>query len=155
MSTSAHDTYLESRVLAADPVELVRILYRLAIDRIREAREHLEKGDIAGRSKAISVASEALLELNASLDHEVGGELSSRLAQLYEYIVWRLLEANVQQSAEPLNEALKLLTTLLEAWQGINPEPPIAVPPAAAHSPWSEEPPAESALEHASNSWTA
>lgn len=154
MSTSAYDTYLESRVLAADPIELVRILYRLAIDRIREAREHLEKGDIAGRSKAISVASEALLELNVSLDHEVGGELSRRLAQLYEYIVWRLLEANVQQSAEPLNEALKLLTTLLEAWQGINPEPPIAVPSAAA-SPWTEEASPEPALEHASNSWTA
>ena len=154
MSTSAYDTYLENRVLAADPIELVRILYRLAIDRIREAREHLEKGDVAGRSKAISVASEALLELNVSLDHEVGGELSRRLAQLYEYIVWRLLEANVQQSAEPLNEALKLLTTLLEAWQEINPETPIAVPPAAA-SPWTEESPAEPALEHASNSWTA
>jgi flagellar protein FliS len=155
MPTSAYDTYLESRVLAADPIELVRILYRLAIDRIREAREHLEKGDIAGRSKAISVASEALLELNVSLDHEVGGELSRRLAQLYEYIVWRLLEANVQQSAEPLNEALKLLTTLLEAWQGINPEPPIAVPPGAS-SPWTEEPPAEeAAYQHASNSWSA
>jgi flagellar protein FliS len=154
MPTSAYDTYLESRVLAADPVELVRILYRLAIDRIREAREHLEKGDIAGRSKAISVASEALLELNVSLDHEVGGELSRRLAQLYEYIVWRLLEANVQQSAEPLNEALKLLTTLLEAWQGINPEPPIAVPPGAA-SPWTEEPQAEPAIQQASNSWSA
>jgi flagellar protein FliS len=154
MATSAYDAYLESKVLAADPVELVRMLYRLAIDRIREAREHLEKGDIAGRSKAISVASEALSELNVSLDHVAGGELSRRLAQLYEYIVWRLLEANVHQSAEPLNEALKLLTTLLEAWQGINPEPPIAVPSGAA-SPWVEEPPAEAAYQYAFNSWTA
>jgi flagellar protein FliS len=154
MPTSAYDTYLENRVLSADPIELVRILYRLAIDRIREAREHLEKGDIAGRSKAISVASEALMELNVSLDHEVGGELSRRLAQLYEYIVWRLLEANVQQSAEPLNEALRLLTTLLEAWQGVNPEPPVAVPPAAG-SPWIEAAPAEASYQHAFNSWTA
>jgi flagellar protein FliS len=154
MPTSAYDTYLENRVLSADPIELVRILYRLAIDRIREAREHLEKGDIAGRSKAISVASEALMELNVSLDHEVGGELSRRLAQLYEYIVWRLLEANVQQSAEPLNEALRLLTTLLEAWQGVNPEPPVAVPPAAG-SPWIEAAPAEASYQRAFNSWTA
>ena len=154
MSTSAYDAYLENRVLAADPTELVRILYRLAIDRIREAREHLEKGDIVGRSRAISVASEALLELNVSLDHEVGGELSRRLAQLYEYIVWRLLEANVHQTVEPLNEALRLLTTLLEAWQGINTGPLVAVPSGAA-SPWIEEPPAEAACEYAANSWSA
>lgn len=154
MSTSAHDAYLESRVLTADPVELVRILYRTAIDRIREAREHLEKGDIAARSKAIFVASQALSELDCSLDYAAGGELSHRLAQLYEYIVWRLLEANLQQSAEPLNEALGLLTTLFEAWQRIKPEPFTAVP-SAADSPWLEEPPAEAAHQHASHSWSA
>ncbi len=154
MSTSAHDAYLESRVLTADPVGLVRILYRTAIDRIREAREHLEKGDIAARSKAIFVASQAISELNCSLDYAAGGELSHRLAQLYEYIVRRLLEANFQQSAEPLNETLGLLTTLFEAWQSIQPEPFTAVPP-AADSRWLEEPPAEAAHPHPSHSWSA
>lgn len=154
MSTSAHDAYLESRVLTADPVELVRILYRTAIDRIREAREHLAKGDIAARSKAIFVASQALSELDCSLDYAAGGELSHRLAQLYEYIVWRLLEANLQQSVEPLNEALGLLTTLFEAWQRIKPEPFTAVP-SVADSAWLEDPAAEAAPQDASHSWSA
>lgn len=149
MSTSTQDAYLESRVLTADPVELVRILYRTAIDRTREARQHLEKGDIPARSKAIFVASQALSELSCSLDHAAGGEFSNRLAQLYEYIVRRLLEANVQQSAEPLNEALGLLTTLSEAWQSVRLEPPTAVP-TAAESAWIEGPSAETA-----HSWSA
>jgi len=151
MATSAHDAYLESRILAADPLELVRILYRVAIDKIREAREHLEKGDIAARSKAISTASQALGELTASLDPQAGGEVSRRLAQLYDYMQWRLVDANFHQSAEPLNEVLGLLTTLSEAWQNIKLEPRVVA--AAAGGPrYLEEAPAE--MQYATQDWS-
>jgi flagellar secretion chaperone FliS len=133
MASNAHDAYLENGVLTADPLELVRILYRLAMDRIRDARRHLEAGDAGARSKAISTASEALIELGSSLDPRAGGELSRRLAQLYEYMQWRLVEANFHQSAEPLNEVLSLLSTLSEAWREIRPEPRPAAPAAQPH----------------------
>jgi flagellar protein FliS len=152
MATSAHDAYLESRVLTADPLELVRILYRLAMDRIRDARQYLEAGDVVARSKAISTASEALGELACSLDHQAGGELSRRLAQLYEYMQWRLVEANFHQSAEQLNEVLGLLSTLSEAWQEIKPEHQSAAP--AAQPLWHEDSPAEPGQLVTSECWT-
>ncbi|MFB3776023.1 MAG: flagellar export chaperone FliS [Bryobacteraceae bacterium] len=152
MAASAYDAYLESRVLSADPLELVRILYRVAIDRIREAREYLEKGDIAGRSKAISVASQALTELRTSLDHEQGGEVSRRLAQLYDYIQWRLVDANYHQAAGPLDEVLGLLTTLSEAWNSIRIEPPPVARPAAEPHYLEEQP---AGVEYASHGWSA
>jgi flagellar protein FliS len=151
MAASAHDAYLESRILSADPVELVRILYRIAIDRIREAREHLQDGDIAARSKAISLASQALGELAASLDHQAGGELSRRLAQLYDYMLWRLVDANFQQSAQPLEEVLGLLTTLSEAWQQIKIEPRAAAAPASPPQ-YLEEQAAE--MQYATQGWS-
>src|SRR5574340_681500 len=101
MYSSARDAYLESGVLAADPMELVRILYRAALDLVAEARGHLASGDIAARSKAISRAIGAIGELNSSLDHAAGGELSRRLASLYEYMQSRLLEANCEQTQPP------------------------------------------------------
>jgi flagellar protein FliS len=127
IASTPHDAYLESWVLTADPLELVRILYRLALDSVREALIHLSGGDIAARSKAISKAIDALSELNCSLDHEAGGEVARRLAELYEYMQWRLLQANFEQSETMLGEVAGLLATLLEAWQDVsvegNPQP--------------------------------
>ena len=60
-----------------------------------------------------------MIELATSLDHERGGEISQRLALLYDYIQRRLLEANLQQSDAPLAEVLGLLSTLSEAWAGV------------------------------------
>ena len=154
MATSAHDAYLETRVLAADPIELVRILYRVAIDRVRETRDHLERGDIAARAKSMSVASQAIAELAAALDHESGGEMSRRLASLYDYMQGRLVDANYHQRAEPLNEVLGLLSTLLEAWQQVRPERPPQPTPPAAQPYMMEDRPAET-LEYACQSWSA
>jgi len=117
MASSAHNAYLEGRILAADPLELVCILYRSALESVREARNQLANGDIAARSKAISRAAEAVMELNSSLNHEAGGEMSRRLCALYEYIQGRLFQANFEQDEGPLIEVAGLLATLLEAWQ--------------------------------------
>lgn len=146
---SAHDAYLESKVLTADPVELIRILYRLAMDRTREAIRRHDAGDLEGRVKAVSGASQALAELARSLDYEAGGELSHRLAMLYQYMQFRLVDANYHKSSEPLNEVLSLLSTLAEAWQTVRVEP--QPPSIVAAPPWPEEP----AEEAVSAGWSA
>ena len=113
------------------------MLHRLAMDRIRDARRYLEAGDVGARGKAISRVSEVLVEFGCSLDHQTGGELDRPLAQLHEYMQWRLLEATTHQDVEPLNEVLRLLSTLSEAWQEIQPEPLPAAP--ADQSRWFED----------------
>lgn len=138
MATSAHEAYLESRVLSASPLELVRMLYRLAMERLREAKAHQAAGDVVARSKCLTGASEALAELTASLDMSAGGELSARLAALYHYMQSRLLEANFRQDMALVDEVIGLLSTLLEAWQQIelpeSPAPP-AEPPSFSAAP--------------------
>jgi flagellar protein FliS len=119
MWNSGHDAYLESRVLAADPVELVSLLYQACTQAVREARRHLAAGQIAERSREINKACAIVIELATSLDHERGGEISQRLALLYDYMERRLLQANMQQSDAPLADVLGLLTTLSEAWAGV------------------------------------
>jgi flagellar protein FliS len=119
MWNSGHDAYLESRVLAADPVELVSLLYQACTQAVREARCNLAAGQIAERSREINKACAIVIELATSLDHERGGEISQRLALLYDYMERRLLQANMQQSDAPLADVLGLLTTLSEAWAGV------------------------------------
>ena len=119
MPASAHDAYLETTILSADPIELVRILYGTALDAVREARVHLASGDIAARGKSVSRALDVINELNGSLDHQAGGALSRRLSELYNYMQRRLIEANFRQETEALDEVSALLATLLEAWQAV------------------------------------
>jgi flagellar secretion chaperone FliS len=119
MSTTA---YLETRVLTADPVELIGLLYQRALDVIGDARRYLEAGDIAGRGRAISKAVAILGELNNSLDHKVGGQLSANLEQLYRYMMMRLTQANVRKADTPLAEVESLLTTLAQAWKQVERE---------------------------------
>jgi flagellar protein FliS len=136
MWSDAHSAYLESRVLSADPIELVRLLYRAAMDAVRDARRRLEAGEVQQRAQAINKSSEVLLELMQSLDFERGGELAGRLAQLYEYMLRRLTEANFKRADAPLAEVLALLTTLSEGWAELQAPKP-EVEPAQTESRWS------------------
>ena len=70
MQNNGHDAYLESRVLSANPVELVHMLYQGCVQAVRDARYSLAQGQIAQRSRSIDKACGILMELNGSLDHE-------------------------------------------------------------------------------------
>jgi flagellar protein FliS len=116
------DAYLENRVLSADPLELVYMLYERALTLVSNARASLKAGDIAERSKAISRTVEILAELEGALDHEAGGEISRNLQRLYQHMRTRLITANVKQQDAPLAEVESLLQTLGEAWKSIRPQ---------------------------------
>lgn len=118
MRNHPHNAYLESRILTADPIELVRLMYQGAIGEVRSARLYLQERDIRSRANAISKACAILTELTVSLDRKAGGEYAERLADLYGYMMRKLTEANSQQRDEPMAEVLRLLTTLLEGWEG-------------------------------------
>lgn len=116
MTNSIYDNYLETEILSADPVTLVRILYGGAVDAVASARRFLRDGVIQERSLQITKAYEILGELAGSLNHEKGGELSRNLASLYSYMQRRLIEANLKQSDAPLADVERLLCTLRGAW---------------------------------------
>lgn len=113
---------VESAVAAADPHRLILLLFDGAIAAVSVAKVHMESGDIAQKGAAISKAIDLISNgLQASLDMEAGGELSARLAALYEYMVQRLLFANLKNSVATLDEVFGLLSGLREAWKQITP----------------------------------
>ena len=118
MALGALRSYVEEEVLSADPITLVRLLYRGAIEAVEAARQRLAERDIFGRSRAISKAVDILGELVASLNHQEAPEVSRQLVELYDYMQRRLLAAHFEQADAPLAEVLQLLRTLAEAWNG-------------------------------------
>ena len=123
---NGYQNYFENEILAADPLKLVQLLYRGALEALECARRYLRSGDIRARSQAITKALAILHELSSSLDHSRGMELSASLAEMYDYIERLLIDANTRQVEAPLKEAEQLLTTLLEAWQALTPAEPVA-----------------------------
>jgi flagellar protein FliS len=132
MQTTRYEQYLEAEVMGADPVKLVYMLYRGAIDSVGTARRHLAAGNIAQRSRQIQKVWDILQELGQSLDRERAGALGTQLAALYIYMQRRLIEANIQQSDAPLAEVEGLLGPLAEAWRSLQ------VPPKSAPEPAQE-----------------
>ena len=109
--------YIQNDVTTNEPVELVCLLYSKAIERLHLARTRLGEGNSAGCSEAIARAMEIVLELIGSLNIEEGGEVAQNLAALYLYVQEQLAEASTQQTAEPIDNSLSVLTTLLEGWK--------------------------------------
>jgi len=149
MSHIGHEAYLEGRILSADPLELVRLLYQGASDAVRQARRSLADGDIAGRAEAISRAYEILAELAGAVDRQ-SGELGERLLLLYDYMQRLLLDANLRQEDGPLAQVLGLLSTLSEGWQAVQGQSAPARP--AVSEAWGAPPPSE--LEPVSHAWS-
>lgn len=119
MSVQAYQTQQHYELLSASPMELVRALYRGAIESTRSARTALADGRIRERSAAITKTAAIVQELTLSLDREVGGEIAASLAELYIYMHQRLATANIEQTDAPLAEVEKLLSILAEAWESI------------------------------------
>ena len=146
--------YMEERVLSADPIELVHIVYIHAIDMVKDARRHLAAKDIAARANSIRKATDAINELDGSLNRADGGPIGQKLAGLYQYMRTRLITANCQQQDAPLAEVETLLTTLAEGWAGLRNKPqPLTEAAAPAGNEWGSAWMQEPQAELASHSW--
>jgi flagellar secretion chaperone FliS len=111
---------LETGVIAASPHKLILMLFEGAQIALASALNHTKSGQIAARGEAISKAIAIINSgLQASLDVKAGGELAQQLNALYEYMGRRLLQANVHDRPEYIEEVMRLLGELHEAWEAI------------------------------------
>lgn len=134
---------IESVVASADPHKLISMLFQGALLAIANARSSILRKDIPAKSAAISKAIAIIGEgLHASLDKKVGGELAQNLASLYDYMVIRLVAANLNNDVAILDEVARLLAELKGAWDSIRPSG--AAPVAAAQQPQENMTPAAS-----------
>jgi flagellar protein FliS len=114
---------LETGVAAASPHKLIVMLFDGALTSLNIALIEMRANNIAAKGRAISKAIRIIEEgLRASLDKSAGGAIAGSLDSLYEYISGRLLRANLENRAEDIEEAQRLLGDLRGAWLAIDPE---------------------------------
>jgi len=103
-------------VANADPHALVLTLFDAILGRLSTARCCIEQGAIARKASLLHSAVTLLGELRGSLDLDKGGELARNLSDLYDYMVRRVLHANLNNDTGALGEVLSLLGEIREAW---------------------------------------
>jgi flagellar secretion chaperone FliS len=92
------------------------MLYEGAIKFTKKAIIAAENKQIADRGINIGKTYDIIMELNNTLNFEVGGDIAKNLEQLYMFMTDQLTKANITGSPEPLRHVLKLLETLNDAW---------------------------------------
>lgn len=119
---SVANFYKKKQIESATPMQLVLLLYDGAIDNLYKAEQAIE----SDKSEALETFHNHLVncqniitELTVALDMEKGGEIATKLFQLYDYMNYRLANANVQKDVTMLREVSKLLTDLRTSWQKV------------------------------------
>jgi flagellar protein FliS len=113
---------VDAAVEVADPYRLILLLFAGAQAAIGKARGAMQQKQVAARGEAISKAIDIIANgLKVSLDVEKGGELAERLDALYDYLVLRLLRANLDNDLKALEEVSGLLEEIHGAWREISP----------------------------------
>mmetsp|Transcript_55579 Transcript_55579/g.176470 ORF Transcript_55579/g.176470 Transcript_55579/m.176470 type:complete len:143 (-) Transcript_55579:286-714(-) len=110
---------LKQDIATADPHRLTLMLMQGALDRMAYAKGCMERKDFAGKSEHLSRVNAILINLRDTLDLDVGGEIAENLYALYEFMVQRLLDANVQNNLQIMDEVINLLLPIKTAWAGI------------------------------------
>ena len=114
----AFQKYKNTSIQSASREKLLLMMYEGAIKFIKKSIVACETNEIADRGINIGRAYDIIMELNNTLDHEIGGEIASNLEQLYMFITDQLTQANAKGDAKPLYDSLKILETLHSGWVG-------------------------------------
>lgn len=108
--------YKQTSVQSASKEKILLMLYEGAIKFTKLAIKAAEEKKIAERGQSIGRAFDIIMELNNTLDHKVGGELSSQLEQLYLFMMDQYTKANITGSPDPLKANLKIIENLYDGW---------------------------------------
>jgi flagellar protein FliS len=108
--------YRENAVGGASAIELVVVLFDVAIDDMRRAASAIQPADIEERGQAIRHAMLVLQQLQGTLDFERGGEVARRFEQFYNLIRGKLLEAQLRNSPQLMRQQIQFMVEVRDCW---------------------------------------
>ena len=122
MNRGGYKQYNQVQIKTANKGKLIVMLYQGAIRFMKRALILLDKKDMEGKGNALIRSQDIILELLYSLDQgllDQGDELAVNLQRLYLYCYRRLVHANVHMDSDAVEEVIKLMENLLQAWEQI------------------------------------
>jgi flagellar protein FliS len=113
-------SYRQINTLTASRGKLVLMLFEGALLSLERSLPGFSIADPAEGIMTIhnnlKKAQQIIRALNGALNMEEGGEFASTLRQLYSYFIRRLQESNVRKQSDGVEEVIRHLTVLRDAW---------------------------------------
>jgi len=113
--------YQETSIRSIGPERLIVMLYEGVVRRLEAARAAIADGDISSRCSNLQNAQDIINELDRSLDHDVGGEIAVNLSAVYGFIKRELTDGQITGEVVHIDNVVRVVKPLLEAWQAIKP----------------------------------
>ncbi len=124
------DTYQQVSFLTSDPGKLILLCYRHAILNLRTAKDEYQLSNYEAKAKHLQKALDCIGELNSTLDFQRGGTIAKSLDALYNYMMRRILAADIKRDFRAFEEVIAMLEELESAWEEIaSPKNTTAPPP--------------------------
>jgi len=127
MLGKAADRYKQVRANTSTPGELLLALYDGLFRFLNGAKACFENQQAPRGRELVGKAHAVVSELLLALDHTAAPELCANLAAVYDFALSRLSDANREARPKPIDDVLRALTPLREAWA-------LAVPKATAEA---------------------
>jgi flagellar protein FliS len=113
----------QTAITTASPHQLVVLLFEGFFAAVNRAKGLRSRGDIVGMGQALGHAVRIVDEgLKAGLNTRDGGRIAGDLNDLYAYVTLRLTQANLRADETAMDECMKLMTPLRDAWLSIGPQ---------------------------------
>jgi flagellar protein FliS len=117
MMSYGQQQYKKTQVATVDRGRLIVLLYEGAISFLTKAKASIADNDVPGCCNLINRAQDIIDELNASLNMDQGGDIAANLRKLYLFMGDQLVQAKIKGTGEGLDEVIRMLTTLNDAWR--------------------------------------
>lgn len=108
--------YKKTSIHTASKEQILLMLYQAAIKNVKKAMDAIDNKEIAKKGEFIGKFQDIVIELNNSLDFEIGGEVAKELSSLYDFMLYSSTQANIKIDKAPLEACLNVLNTLYEGW---------------------------------------
>lgn len=115
MSYNAYNQYKQNTVMTATPEELTLMLYDGAIKYMNIAKYSIENNEMEKAHSSLIRAQDIVIELNTTLNMDYG--ISKNLRSLYDFIINRLIDGNIKKEAQPIEDALEIMTGIRDTWK--------------------------------------
>lgn len=117
MSNPYIKQYQQSQVQTASPEKILIMLYDGAIQFLNKAKIAFESDDVEHIHNNLIGAQKIIEEFMNTLDTSSGEEVLFNLYNLYEYLHYRLVQANIRKDITMVDEVLNHLKELKATWE--------------------------------------
>ncbi|WP_027625837.1 flagellar export chaperone FliS [Clostridium lundense] len=113
---NAYSAYKNNSVNFASKEQLLLMILDGAVKFSKIARQGIEEKNIKKAHENIVKTQNIFYELMATLDVDKGGDWAPRLMSIYEFIVNRLMMANVKKDVAIMDEVIPLIEEIRDTW---------------------------------------